>query len=210
MSSNTGLIRILVVDDHALMREGIAALIANQRDMRLVAEASTGAEAIERFRLIKPDITLMDMQMQGMSGIDAIIAIRSEWPTAKIIVLTTYAGDALAHRALRAGAQAYLLKGLVPKELLETVRLVHKGLKRIDPDVAEQLAIHVTDSGLSAREIEVLLLVALGNSNKSIATQLSITAETAKAHLSNIISKLHANDRTHAVTLAVQRGIIQL
>ena len=203
-------IRVLAVDDHPLIREGIAALIANQRDMELVAEASSGREAIEKFRDTHPDVTLMDLQMSEMSGIDAITAIRGEHPGARIIVLTTYGGDALAERALKAGAQAYVLKGLIGKDLMETIRVVHAGSKRISPDVAVQLATHAGEIGLSAREIEVLSLIAAGQSNKIIAAQLFISEATAKGHVKNILAKLGANDRTHAVTLALRRGIIQL
>jgi DNA-binding NarL/FixJ family response regulator len=203
-------IRILVVDDHPLLRDGIAALIVNQPDMQLVAEAESGQEAVEKFRLTQPDITLMDVQMPGMSGIDAIIAIRDDYPTARVIVLTTYGGDALAERALKAGAQAYVLKGLVRKDLLETIRVVHAGSKRISPDIAAQLADHMGTAGLSAREIEVLSLVAAGQSNRMIGAQLFIAEPTVKGHVKSILAKLGANDRTHAVTLALRRGIIQL
>jgi DNA-binding NarL/FixJ family response regulator len=209
-STITTPIRVLAVDDHPLIREGIAALIANQRDIELVAEASSGREAVEKFRSVRPEVTLMDLQMPEMSGIDAITAIRGEFPTARIIVLTTYEGDALAERALKAGAQAYVLKGLIGQDLMETIRVVHAGSKRISPDVAMQLASHAGESGLSAREIEVLSLVAAGQSNKIIAAQLFISEATAKGHVKNILAKLGANDRTHAVTLALRRGIIQL
>src|SRR6202051_2263332 len=193
MTRATDLIRILSVDDHPLLRSGIGALIATQTDMQLVGEASTGKEAVQLHRELTPDVTLMDLQMPDMSGLDAIIAIRSEFPTARIIVLTTYGGDALAERALKAGAQAYVLKGLVRKDLLETIRIVHAGSKRISPDVAAQLANHMGEEGLSAREIEVLRLVASGSSNKRIAGRLSISEDTAKAHMKRILGKLDAN-----------------
>lgn len=203
-------IRILTVDDHPLLRGGIAALLADQDDMALVGEASNGLEAIEEFRRLKPDVTLMDVQLPEVDGIDAIIAIRGEFATAKIIVLTTYEGDALAQRALKAGAQAYLLKAHVRRDLLETVRVVHGGAKRIDPKVAEQIACRMEDDMLSEREIKVLSLVATGKSNRELAAQLFISEETAKTHVRSILAKLGANDRTHAVTLALQRGIIFL
>ena len=203
-------IRILAVDDHPLIREGIAVVIANQPDMQLVSEASSGREAVEKFRAARPDVTLMDLQMPDMSGIDAIIAIRSEDPAARIVVLTTYGGDVLATRALKAGAQAYVLKGLVRKDLLDTIRAVHAGSKRISPDVAAQLANHLITSNLSQREVEVLRLAASGHSNKRIAGSLSITEDTAKGHMKSILGKLGAADRTHAVTLGLRRGIIQL
>jgi DNA-binding NarL/FixJ family response regulator len=203
-------IRILAVDDHPLIRDGIAAILSNQADMRLIAEAASGLEAVELFRQHQPDVTLMDLQMPEMSGIDALISIRAEFPSARVIVLTTYAGDALAERALKAGAQAYVLKGEVRKNLLDTIRMVHKGAKRVHPEVAAGLAQHVGEDALSQREVEVLLLVATGNSNREIAARLSITEETTKSHVKSIMSKLRANDRTHAVTLALARGIIQL
>ena len=208
--AGTKVIGILVADDHPLLREGVVALISKQSDMRVVGEAATGREALEKFRLLRPDVTLMDLQMPDVSGIDALIGIRRDCPTAKIIVLTTYAGDALAQRALMAGAQAYVLKGSVRKELLDTIRDVYGGRKRVAPEVARELAEHMGEDILSAREIEVLTLVAAGNSNKQVAATLSISEETAKAHVKNIIGKLQANDRTHAVTLALVRGIIQL
>ena len=201
-------IRILCVDDHALLREGIAALIATQSDMTLVAEASSGREAIEQFRLHKPDVTLMDLQMGEMTGIEAIIAIRTEWPSARIIVLTTYAGDVLAQRALSAGAFAYVLKGLIRQGILETIRDVFQGLKRIEPNVADDLAKHQSDMSLTPREIQVLSLVAAGNSNKLIARKLQINEETTKTHMKSILTKLDANGRTHAVILGLRRGVI--
>lgn len=203
-------IRILAVDDHSLLRDGIAKLLAAQPDMELVAEASNGREAIEQFRLHKPDITLMDLQMPEMNGVDAIIAICGEFSRARIIVLTTYIGDVQVLRALKAGAQGYLLKNLLRKELLDTIRLVHAGHKRIPPDVASQLAEHATDENLSGREIEVLRLISGGNANKEIAVRLAITEETVKGHVKNILAKLGANDRTHAVTIGLKRGIIDL
>lgn len=207
MSTNAQ-IRVMVADDHPLLREGIAALLGTQRDMQLVAEAATGRETIERFRDVVPDVTLLDIQMPEMSGIDALIAIRSEFPSAKVIILTTYEGDVLARRALKAGAYAYVLKSLVRKDLLETIRAVHVGQKRIHPEVMSQLAEHLGEEPLSEREIEVLKLVATGNSNKEIGERLSITEHTAKAHMKRIVAKLGANDRTHAVTLALSRGVL--
>jgi DNA-binding NarL/FixJ family response regulator len=178
--------------------------------MKLVAEASNGREAVEQFRIHRPDITLMDLQMPEMNGVDAMIAICAEFPNARIIVLTTYTGDVQALRALKAGARAYVLKSLVRKDLLDTIRLVHAGQKRILPEVASRLAEHATDDALSSREIEVLRLVAGGNANKEIAVQLSITEVTVKGHVQNILAKLGANDRTHAVTIGLKRGIIDL
>jgi len=210
MSNETKPIRVLVVDDHPLLREGIGALIMNQADFKLVGEASDGRQAITAFRTHLPDVTLMDLQMPDMDGVDAIIAIRSEFPKARIIVLTTYAGDVLAQRALKAGAQAYLLKNDVRKDLLDTIRAVHTGRKHIDSRIASELADHASDDSLTRREVEVLGLIAAGNSNKLIADHLSITDETVKGHVSSILSKLGASDRTHAVTLALRRGIIQL
>jgi DNA-binding NarL/FixJ family response regulator len=203
-------IRVLSVDDHALLRDGIAALIANQSDMELVAEASNGREAIELFRKHHPDVTLMDLQMPEMSGIDAMSAIRSEFPQARIIVLTTYAGDVQVFRALKAGARAFLLKGLLRKELLDTIRAVHAGQRRLPPEIAAEIAEHATDDALTPRELDVLRLIAGGNANKEIAAQLSLTEETVKGHVKNILAKLGANDRTHAVTIGLKRGIIEI
>ena len=203
-------IRILVVDDHPILRQGLAALLAVESDMQLIAEASNGREAIELFRSHRPDITLLDVQMPGTDGIEALTTIRSEFPAARVVVLTTYAGDVLAQRALKAGAHGYVLKGLLRKELLDTIRVVHRGSKAINPEVATQIAQHMADDALSEREIEVLRLVARGNSNKRIGGLLSIAEETVKGHLKSILSKLGANDRTHAVTLGITRGILQL
>jgi len=210
MAGIPNVIRILAVDDHPLLRKGIAALVNTEPDMKLVAEASTGEEAIESFRLHRPDVTLMDLQLPGLNGIEAIDRILSEYPDARIIVLTTYTGDAQVLRALRAGARAYILKGHVHRELLETIRTVHAGRKRIPPDIATELAEHATEDELSPREIEVLRLIASGNSNKEIADQLSIGETTVKSHVTNILSKLSANDRAHAVTIGLRRGIIAL
>ena len=210
MAGVPSMIRILAVDDHPLLRKGIAALVNAEPDMKLVAEASNGEEAVESFRLHRPDVTLMDLQLPGVNGIEAIDRILSEFPDARIIVLTTYTGDAQVVRALRAGARAYILKGHVHRELLETIRTVHAGRKRIPPDIANELAAHVTEDELSFREIEVLRLIAVGNSNKQIADQLCIGEATVKSHVTNILSKLNANDRAHAVTIGLKRGIIAL
>jgi DNA-binding NarL/FixJ family response regulator len=204
------LIKILTVDDHPLLRKGIAALVNAEPDMKLVAEASNGQEAIESFRVHRPDVTLMDIQMPSFNGIDAICEIQSEFPDARIIVLTTYTGDTQVVKALRAGARAYILKGHVHRELLETIRAVHAGRKRIPPDIAAELAEHAADDELTQREIDVLRLIGAGNSNKLIADQLSIGEATVKSHVTNILSKLGANDRAHAVTIGLKRGIIEL
>jgi DNA-binding NarL/FixJ family response regulator len=210
MPADSDPIRILTVDDHALLREGIAALVNAESDMKLVAEASNGQEAIEQFRLHQPDITLMDLQMPALNGIEAIISIRAEFPNARLIVLTTYTGDVQMFRALKAGARAYILKGHVHRELLGTIRAVHAGQKRIPPEVAAELADHAVDEALTSREIDVLRLISAGNANKEIAVRLSIAEDTVKSHVTNILAKLGANDRTHAVTIGLKRGIIEL
>jgi DNA-binding NarL/FixJ family response regulator len=210
MTDDPNRIRILTVDDHALLRAGIALLVGNQPDMEVIAEASGGREAIELFRKHRPDVTLMDLRMADMGGIDAMTAIIEEFPRARIIVLTTYSGDVQILRALKAGAQGYLLKGLLRKELLDTIRSVHSGRKRISPEVASQVADHAADSLLTVREVDVLQLIAEGSANKVVADRLAISEDTVKAHVKNILSKLGANDRTHAVTIAVKRGIIDL
>ena len=210
MSAEPDPIRILAVDDHALLREGIAGLVAGQSDMSLVAQASNGREAIQQFRTHRPDVTLMDLQMPEMNGLDAMIAIRGEFPEARIIVLTTYTGDVQVLRALKAGARAYLLKNLLHKELLETIRAVHAGKKTVSPEVSFQLAEHATDDVLTPAEVRVLRLIADGNANKEIAAQLSISEETVKGQVRNILSKLGANDRTHAAMIGVKRGIIEV
>jgi DNA-binding NarL/FixJ family response regulator len=201
-------IRILAVDDHPLFRSGIAALLATQPDISLVAEASNGREAIEKFREHRPDITLMDLQMPEMNGVDAMIAIRNEFPEARVIVLSTYSGDVQVLRAMKVGARAFLLKSLLDRELLETIRAVHDGKKALSPDASYELAEHAMDESLTPGEVEVLQLIAAGNANKQIADQLSITAETVKGRVKNILSKLGANDRTHAAMIGVKRGII--
>ena len=208
MTNDTRLIRILCVDDHPLLRSGIAALLATQPDMEMVGEASSGNEAVQMHRRLNPDVTLMDLQMPDMSGLDAIIAIRSERPTARIIVLTTYTGDVLAQRALKAGAQAYVLKSLVRTEILNTIRLVRAGEKQIQADVAAEMAKHTGHALLTARELEVLRLVASGYANKAISAQLKINEETTKTHIKNVLAKLGARDRTHAVSLGLKRGIL--
>ena len=208
--SSTRPIRILSVDDHPLLRSGIGALIATQPDMQLVAEAATGAEAVQLHREMNPDVTLMDLQMPEMSGLDAIIAIKSEAPSARIIVLTTYSGDVLAQRALQAGAQAYVLKSLVRTEILNTIRIVHAGEKQVQADVAAEMAKHIADASLTNREVQVLQLVAGGCANKVISARLDINEETTKTHIKNILAKLGARDRTHAVSLGLKRGIISL
>ncbi len=201
-------IKVLSVDDHRLLLEGIAAVLAGEEDIELAAQATSGQEAIECFRMHRPDVTLMDVQMPGMNGIDAILAIRTEFPAARFIVLTTYQGDVQALRALKAGASGYLLKSMLRKELLDTIRVVHAGGRRIPAEIAAELADHVTDDALSEREVDVLRRVARGTSNKIIASQISVSEETVKSHMRSILSKLGANDRTHAVTIAMRRGFI--
>ena len=210
MGSSPNLIRILTVDDHPLLREGIAFLVKSQQDMELVAEASDGEEAIEQFRRHRPDVTLMDLRMPNLNGTEAISRIRNEFPDAKIIVLSTYAGDVQVLKAIKAGARGYIVKGHVHRELLDAIRSVHAGRKRIPPEIAAELAEHAADDALSSREIDVLRLIGAGNANKQIADKLSIAETTVKNHISNILSKLGANDRAHAVTIALQRGIIEL
>jgi len=210
MSDDTKQIRIMTVDDHPVLRQGIAALISDQPDMTLVAEATNGREAIQQFRVHRPDVTLMDLQMPEMNGLDAMIAIRGEFAEARIIVLTTYTGDVQARRALQAGARAYLLKNSLHKELLDTIRAVHAGRKNLSPEVSFELAEHVAEDSLSPLEVRVLRLIAEGNSNKEIAAQLSVTEDSVKGHVRNILSKLGANDRTHAAMIGVKRGIIEL
>ena len=210
MTDDLKSIRILAVDDHPVVRNGIAGLLEDQADMVLVGEASNGRDAIQQFRVHQPDVTLMDLQMPEMSGIDAIIAIRNESPQARIIVLTTYTGDVQVVRALKAGAQGYLIKNLLHKELLEAIRKVHAGKKILTPEVSGEVASHAADDSLTSAEISVLRLIADGNANKQIAAQLSISEETVKSRVKNILSKLGASDRTHAVTIALKRGIIEL
>ena len=203
-------IRILAVDDHPVVRQGIAGMLAVETDMTLVGEASNGREAIQQFRLHRPDITVMDIQMPEMSGLDALIAIRNEFPDARVIMLTTYTGDVQIVRALKAGAQGYLLKSTLHRDLLDTVRAVHAGKRALSPEASYEIAEHGVDSALTPREIDVLRLIAAGNSNKRIADKLSIGEASVKSHVENVLSKLGANDRTHAVTIALKRGIIEL
>lgn len=210
MSSDPSPIRVLTVDDHQLIRVGIATLLLPESDMKLVGEASNGREAIAKFRECRPDVTLMDLYMPEMNGFDAIQAIRDEFPGARIIVLTTYTGDVQAQRAIKAGAQAYLLKTLLHRELLQSIRSVYAGRKAMATDVAAQVAEHTGELGLTLKEIDVLRLIAAGNANKEIAAQLSITEETVKSRVKNILDKLGAKDRTHAVSIGVKRGIIEL
>jgi DNA-binding NarL/FixJ family response regulator len=207
---STPSIRILSVDDHPLLQEGIAAIIRSQPDMELVGEARSGRDARQRFREAAPDVTLMDLRLPDMNGIDVMIAIRAEFPEARIVVLTTFGGDAEIHRALAAGAHGYLLKSMPPRELLDGIRQVHAGKKRIPPEIAARLAEHLSDEALTAREGEVLRQVATGNRNRDIAERLFISEDTVKVHVKHILDKLGANDRTEAVSIAIRRGIIQL
>ena len=210
MGADPRQIRILTVDDHALLREGIAALLRVEPDMEVVAEASNGKEAIEKFRMHQPDVTLMDLKMPDLNGVDVISQIRSEFPNARIIVLTTYTGDAQVLRALKAGARGYLIKEYVHRDLPETIRAVHAGQKRIPQEIAAAVANHFSEDTLTEREIQILQLIAAGNANKQIADQLSIAEATVKSHVVNLLSKLGANDRAHAVTIGLRRGIIEL
>ena len=210
MSAEFSRIRILAVDDHPVVREGVAGLVNIQPDMVIVGEASNGREPIQQFRVHRPDITLLDLQMPELNGLDALIAIRNEFPDARIIVLTTYAGDVQILRALKAGAQGYLLKNTLHKELLDTIRAVHAGKKALSPEISYQIAEHAADDSLTPAEIAVLRLIAAGNANKQIADQLSITEETVKSRVKCILAKLGANDRTHAAMIGLKRGIIEL
>lgn len=206
----TPVIRILTADDHALLREGIMAMLAGQADMKLVGQASNGLEAVESYRALRPDVVLMDLRMPQMTGLEAITAIRTEFSQARIVVLTTYAGDAQAAAALKAGAAGYLLKNLVRRDLIDTIRAVHAGKRRIPPEIATEIAEHVADDGLTQRELEVLRRVAAGLSNKLIAAELEISEGTVKTHMKSILPKLDATDRTHAVMIALRRGILDL
>ena len=208
--SDSPAIRILTVDDHPLFRNGVAALLASQPDMQLVAEAANGREAIQQYRTHRPEVTLMDLQMPEMNGLEATIAIRAEFPDARIIVLTTYAGDVQVLRALQAGARGYLLKTLVDIELLATIRGVHSGKKALSAEASSQIAEHATDESLTPAEVEVLRLIAGGNANKQIADRLAVTEDTVKGRGKNILAKLGANDRTHAAVIGIKRGIIAL
>jgi DNA-binding NarL/FixJ family response regulator len=209
MNGGSSPIRILVVDDHPIVREGIAGLIGVQADMTLVAQAGNGREAIQHFRAHRPDVTLMDLQMPEMNGLDALIAIRNEFPEARVIMLTTYEGDVHILRALKAGAQGYLLKNTLHSDLMRTIRAVHAGKRSLSPEVSFQVAEHMSDDALTPAEIAVLRLIAAGNANKEIADQLGVTEDTVKGRVKSILSKLNANDRTHAAIIGVKRGIIE-
>ncbi|MBJ7498621.1 MAG: response regulator transcription factor [Sphingopyxis sp.] len=208
MRENSPAIRVLIVDDHPVLRAGVAAMLGNHSDMVVVGEAGDGAEALDQFRTLHPDVVVMDLQMPGTNGVEATAAIRAEAPSAKILVLTTYAGDVQAVRALRAGATGYLLKNSLRTGIVDAVRSVHAGRRHIDPAVSEQIALHVADDPLTERELSVLELVALGHANKQAAAELGLAEETVKAHLKNIFLKLDVNDRTRAVTVAIERGIL--
>lgn len=203
-------IRVLIVDDHPMLREGLAAVLQSQGDIEVVGEAEDGAQALTAFQTLLPDVTLMDLQMPNMNGVAAITAIRRTYPKARIIVLTTYGGDVQAVRALKAGAAGYLLKSAVRKELLDAIRAVHAGQRYLPADIATEIAVHAVDASLTAREIDILKLIAVGEANKQIARQLGVSEETVKTHLKSIFSKLEVSDRTHAVTIAAKRGIIEL
>jgi DNA-binding NarL/FixJ family response regulator len=207
---NQGRFRVLCVDHHAVVREGISVLVNSQPDMSMVAQASNGREALDCFRKQRPDVTLMDLMLPDMCGIDAIVAIRAEFSEARIIVLTTFGADFEIQRALRAGVCSFLLKSMPPNEMLDTIRQVHAGKKRVPPEIAARLAEHLGDEPLTEREIEVLKLVMVGNRNRDVADHLFISVETVKAHMKHIMEKLSASDRTHAITIAAQRGIVQL
>ena len=203
-------IKILIVDDHPILREGVAAVLGCENDMQIVGEAASGKEGLELFRRLDPDITLMDLQMPGMNGVETIKVIRKEKSDARIIVLTTYSGDMLASKALRAGASGYLLKNTVKDELAETIRVVHAGRRRVPPEIAAEIAEHLGDDPLSDRELDILARVARGRTNKEIAREVTLSVSTVNAHVKNILLKLHAHDRTQAVTVALRRGVIEL
>ena len=210
MATEVDVIRILVVDDHPVLREGLAAMIESQPDMTFIAEAANGRDAIDSFEAYLPDVTIMDLRLPDMNGIEAITSIRQSHPEARVIVLTTYLGDVQAGRALIAGAHAFLLKATLRTDLLDTIRAVHKGQRRVPPEVASEMAEYAADDSLTPREVEVLEQVASGNSNKMVADRLNISEDTVKAHMRSVLSKLGANDRTHAVTIALRRGFLDM